>query len=231
VKLKAWLFRAEAPKRGTVIYLHGSADNRASGIGIAEHFVPLGFDFLAYDSRAHGESGGDMCTYGFYEKHDLSRVIDRVESPPVVLLGSSLGAAVALQTAAEDDRIAVVVGVATFSDLRTVAGERAPFFASRRNIEEAIKLAEDAGKFRFDEVSPAAAAPKIRAPVLLVHGEKDQETPPAHSQRVYDALRSPRRLILVPNAAHNNALTPEVWRQIDDWIFAALAKAKEPADK
>ena len=97
---------------------------------------------LAYDSRAHGESGGDACTYGFYEKKDLSRAIDRLGGGPVLAFGISLGAAVALQSAADDPRIARVVAVSAFSDLRTVAAERAPFFASRGNIAEAFRLAE-----------------------------------------------------------------------------------------
>ena len=103
VKLKGWWFHAPA-KRGTVVYLHGVADNRGSSIGFADHFLARGFDVVAYDSRAHGESGGDTCTYGFYEKEDLRRVIDRVAAKPIILIGTSLGAAVALQEAAMEDR-------------------------------------------------------------------------------------------------------------------------------
>ncbi len=73
---------ARGPRHGTVIYLHGITDNRASGIWVAERLVPSGFDVLAYDSRAHGDSTGDVCTYGFHEKRDLSRVIDRLGSGP-----------------------------------------------------------------------------------------------------------------------------------------------------
>ena len=96
IHLRGWLFRTQRARRGLVVYLHGIGDNRASGIGIAQHFNALGFDVLAYDSRAHGESGGDACTYGFYEKKDLSRAIDRLGGGPVLAFGISLGAAVAL---------------------------------------------------------------------------------------------------------------------------------------
>ena len=51
---------------------------------------------VAYDSRGHGESGGAFCTYGFLEKRDLRRVIDIMPPRPVVLIGASLGGAVAL---------------------------------------------------------------------------------------------------------------------------------------
>ena len=63
VKLKGWWFHA-GEKRGTLVYLHGVSDNRGTSVGIADHFLARGFDVVAYDSRAHGESGGDACTYG-----------------------------------------------------------------------------------------------------------------------------------------------------------------------
>jgi alpha-beta hydrolase superfamily lysophospholipase len=153
VKLKGWWFHADA-KRGTVVFLHGVADNRGSAVGIADHFMARGFDVVAYDSRAHGESEGEVCTYGFYEKQDLGRVLDRVATKPIVVMGTSMGAGVALQAAAEEPRIAAVVAVSSFSDLRTAASERAPFFASKGNLAEAFTLADAAGKFRADDVSP-----------------------------------------------------------------------------
>ena len=223
VRLEGWRFRAEGPaRRGTVIYLHGAGSNRGSSLSIADHFAPAGFDVLAYDSRAHGQSEGVACTYGYYEKDDLLRVIDGALARPIILIGTSLGAAVALQAAANTQKVGAVISIATFSDLRTVARERAPFFASQRNIEDAFKLAEAEAKFHVDEASPLAAAPGISAPVLIIHGASDDETRPAHSQRVYDALRGPRRLIFVPGAGHNNALNDTVWRQIDEWLGATL---------
>jgi alpha-beta hydrolase superfamily lysophospholipase len=224
VRLKGWWFHGEGSRRGTVIYLHGVADNRGSSVGVAEHFVPRGFDVLAYDSRAHGQSEGEACTYGFYEKQDLARVLDRVETRPVVILGTSLGGAVALQAAAEDRRIAGVVAVAAFSDLRTVASERAPFFASKANIAEALRLAEQGGHFRVDEVSPVAAAARIQVPALIIHGDHDRETPAAHSLRIFAALHEPKRLILVPGRGHGDSLTADTWRAIDAWLDGALSQ-------
>jgi len=228
VRLKGWWFKTAGPRRGAIVYLHGVADNRGSGASIADHFVPRGFDVVAYDSRAHGESEGDACTYGYYEKLDLGRVLDQIAIPgPVVLLGTSLGAAVALQAAAQDARVTVVVTVATFSDLRTVAFERAPFFASKGNIEGAFAIAEELAKFKVDEVSPVLAAAKIKIPVLLLHGEADKETPSAHSGRVHAALAGPKQLILVPHAGHNDSINGSTWPAIDAWIEKWIG-AKKP---
>jgi hypothetical protein len=223
VHLKGWRFPGEGPvRRGTVVYLHGIGDSRRSSVYIADHFVPAGFDVLAYDSRAHGESGGEACTFGIYEKEDLARVLATIQARPIVLLGSSLGAAVALQAAAQSPDVAAVISVSVFSDLRTVAHDRAPFFASQGQIRDAFAIAERDGRFRVDEASPVAAAPHIKVPVLIIHGAKDDETRPAHSQRVYDALRAPKQLILVPGVGHNNVVDRKVWGQIDEWLHRML---------
>jgi pimeloyl-ACP methyl ester carboxylesterase len=225
VTLKGWRCSASAPPRGTIVYLHGVADNRVSATGVIERFLARGFDVVAYDSRAHGASGGDICTYGFFEKQDLHHVIDSLDAGPVVLIGTSLGAAVALQEAADDRRVLAVVAAETFSDLRTVARERAPFFFTPSVIADAFSLAERNGRFVVDAVSPVAAASRITVPVLLLHGSADRDTPPAHSQRVFEALHGPRQFIRVPGAHHNESLRPSVWHQVEIWIDEALTPA------
>jgi pimeloyl-ACP methyl ester carboxylesterase len=220
IKLEGWRFAAARARRGTVIFLHGLSANRAGGIPIADHFTAQGFDVIAYDGRAHGDSGGEACTYGFYEKLDLKQVIDRLTPGPVIVFGWSLGAGIALQEAADDDRVGLVVAVAPISDLRTAAAERAPFFASRGNVDEALRLAEQEGRFRVDEVSPMQAAARVRAAVLLIHGAADHETPPAHSERVYAHLAGPKKLMLVPAAGHNDVMTPQAWREVDEFVAA-----------
>ena len=137
---------------------------------------------------------------------------------PILLVGTSLGAAVALQEAAQDIRVTAVVAAETFSDLRTVATERAPFFFTSGVIERALLLAEQQGRFQVDAVSPVLAAAEIKIPVLLIHGTADSETPPEHSRRVLAALAGPKHLILVPGARHNEALSGEVWDEVDHWL-------------
>lgn len=222
IELQGWHGKAAGAPRGTVIYLHGLADNRVGGAGVLERFQKRGFDVIAYDSRAHGASGGDACTYGYFEKQDLRKVLDEVRSGPVVLIGSSLGGAVALQLAADEPRISAVVAAETFSDFRTVAIERAPFFFNSSSIEHSIVKAEQKGSFRIDAVSPADAARDITIPVLVIHGADDVDTPPDHSRRIFESLAGPKRLILVPGAGHNESLQGDVWSEIESWVDTVL---------
>lgn len=102
---------------------------------------------------------------------------------------------------------------------RWVATDRAPFFLPGPILGKAFRVAEQRGGFSVDAVSPADAAARIRVPVLVIHGAEDDETRPVHSQRVYDALAGPRRLILIDDAGHNESLSGSaIWTEIDSWI-------------
>ena len=216
--LSGWHCRTGRPAKATIVYLHGVAANKDSGEGVINRFLGQGYDVIVYDSRAHGESEGDRCTYGYFEKQDLQRVLDQSHSENVVLIGHSLGAAVALQAAALDRRVRAVVAASSFSDLRTIATERAPFVFVGSVLTAAFERAERDGEFKVDQVSPVRVAAEIRVPVLVIHGALDTETPPAHSQRVYAALAGPKRLLILPNAAHNDALNGQAWSAIEQWL-------------
>jgi pimeloyl-ACP methyl ester carboxylesterase len=222
VALQGWRGKCAGKRRGTLVYLHGVSDNRMSSAGVLERFCKLGYDVISYDSRAHGASGGDACTYGFYEKRDLARILDTLAPGPVVLIGSSLGGAVALQLAAIDKRIAAVVAAESFSDFRTVATERAPWFFTTSTIKSAFQHAEKEGRFSIDAVSPVLAAGEITTPVLLIHGEMDIATPPEHARRLYAALSGPKKLILLPGVGHNQWYHGEIWNEIEQWINTAI---------
>ncbi len=218
VTLKGWFFPASGTARGiTVVYLHGSADNRESGNWIAERLVPKGFDVLAYDGRAHGDSTGNACTYGVLEKQDLQRVLDQLNVRRAILVGGSLGAAVALQAAADDARVIAVVAASTFSDLGSIARDRAPITMRDSQIRGAFSLVEAQAGFRVADASPVRAASRIKVPVLLIHGADDIETSAEHSKRVYEALAGPKTLRIVEKAGHNGPLTM-VWGEVERWI-------------
>jgi alpha-beta hydrolase superfamily lysophospholipase len=130
VNLKGWRCQTRAPRRGTIVWLHGVADNHGSAAGLVDRFLPRGFDLVAYDSRAHGESDGEVCTYGFFEKQDLARVVDAIAEGPIILIGDSLGGAVALQEAAQDPRIHVPVLIHGGADVDTPPDHSRRIFAA-----------------------------------------------------------------------------------------------------
>ncbi|HEX9291824.1 MAG TPA: alpha/beta fold hydrolase [Anaeromyxobacteraceae bacterium] len=218
VTLRGWLFRTPAARKGTVVFLHGAAHNRAAGLPVYQHLVPLGWDVLAYDNRGQGDSGGDAMTYGYFEKKDVVRALDFLGADHVILVGVSGGGAVALQAAADDPRIAGVVAVGTFTDLWSIARERMPWWAGDRGLAEGLALAERRGRFRVSAVSPLQAARRVHVPVLILHGEKDEWVSPEHARRLYEALAGPKQLFIIPGSKHVPEPTPELWSVVDRWL-------------
>jgi pimeloyl-ACP methyl ester carboxylesterase len=127
LSLSAWLVAQPKRARGTVLYLHGVGDCKTAGIMLTKLLFEQGYNVYLYDSRRHGESQGSYCTYGYYEKFDVSTAInylnDRLGKKfgPVAVFGTSMGAAVAIQAAAIDTRIKGVIAEASFTDLRTIS--------------------------------------------------------------------------------------------------------------
>src|SRR5439155_18620469 len=84
----------------------GRGHAKVGAIAWAPTLHALGWNILAIDLRAHGESGGVHCTAGYWERHDVSQVINQLraaherETATLVIFGVSLGAAVAVATTA-----------------------------------------------------------------------------------------------------------------------------------
>jgi pimeloyl-ACP methyl ester carboxylesterase len=175
-----WIPQAKADGR-TVILLHGYADAKVGAIAWAPAWHKLGWNILAIDLRAHGESGGDYCTGGYFERDDVSQVIDQLrarrpnETRRLAIFGVSFGAAVAVATAALRDDVDALVLDSPASDF-CVAGalqmERlgAPVGLLRAL---AVRLAQSMTGANYDAVRLVDLLPTLRCPVLVIAPELD----------------------------------------------------------
>src|SRR5712691_11837942 len=136
VELRGWLVRPPRHNGDWVLLFHAVADNRIGVIVQSEFLLRAGYSVVLMDARAHGASDGPIATYGWLERNDTRAIIDTLISsevhvhesiqwhgpppPPFHLfaLGESMGAGIALQSAAVDPRIEAVVAEASFSSLR-----------------------------------------------------------------------------------------------------------------
>ena len=126
--LRGWYVVPEHSNGAAVILLHGVTDNRLGMAGYGEFLLQHGYSILLPDARRHGESGGDLATYGLNEAKDVHGWIDwlyRVHSPSCLYgLGESMGAAIVLQFLKYESRFCAVVAESSFSDFRQAALDR-----------------------------------------------------------------------------------------------------------
>ena len=212
VRLSGWFIPSKRKPRGTVIYLHGVGDCKTAGVALARVLHQKGFHVLLYDSREHGESDGNYCTYGFYEKHDVSTAIDflkkkRVKTGSIGIFGTSMGAAVAIQAAAVDNRIKAVAAEASFTDLRTISVDyqrrivKLPWHFLR-NV--AMSRSQKIAHFKARDVSPITDVRKLSIPILFIHGMDDRLINYEYSKTLYHHAQEPKDLFLVPGASHQD---------------------------
>jgi len=71
IRLSGWWIPCPASAGRCAILLHGYADAKVGGIAWAPLFISLGYNVLAIDLRAHGDSGGRYSTGGYFERDDL----------------------------------------------------------------------------------------------------------------------------------------------------------------
>lgn len=124
VELRGWKVRPPLPTGDWVLLFHGIGDNRTGAVGHAEFLLRHGYSVVIMDLRAQGESGGDMATYGWKEHWDTVGITGSLYASEKVrhlfALGVSLGAAIALQSAAVEPHIEAVAAEAPFANLREV---------------------------------------------------------------------------------------------------------------
>jgi len=243
ILLRGWIVRPQHPNGSWVLLFHGVADNRIGVVSQSEFLLRAGYSVVMMDARAHGASEGTIATYGWLERNDTRAIIDALlhsESSTsfshVFALGESMGAGIALQSAAADPRIEAVVAEASFANLREASYDyaglrRSPLFGMtvfRPFSWTLLYRGEELTGFPIAEVSPEKAVASRPFPVLLICDEKDEALPCRHTRRIYAAARGPKQLWEVPGAFHTAALgfqPAEFHRRVLEF-FANVAQSK-----
>ncbi len=214
VELKGWFVKSQISSvKGTVVLLHGIGNTKYAMLPLAKSLTAKGFNCVLYDSRANGESGGINCTFGFYEKRDLSIVLDtllkRYQSVmPFGVYGNSLGAAVAIQSMANDNRLHCGVVESPFATLREIVHEyfyRMSYLPINSIPDAALLRSEKIASFTVDSVRPEESAKSITRPVMVVHGNMDAHINWKYGRRVFDNIKSSqKKWVLISDGTHNN---------------------------
>jgi fermentation-respiration switch protein FrsA (DUF1100 family) len=202
--LKAWYFDEASDSNKSVILFHGLGDNRKGMIGYVQLFLRHGYNVLTPDWRAHGESGGDLATYGIKEKSDVTSWINwlqnSTDSEKYYALGESYGAAILLQSLQNENRISAVAAECSFATFREAAYDRGgqligtTDFAGRTIFFPAIQAAFWTASWKYNldlnQISPLKTLAATKTPVLLIHGDMDNNIPVRHSHLIYNSLKN-----------------------------------------
>ncbi|HEY2588285.1 MAG TPA: alpha/beta hydrolase [Tepidisphaeraceae bacterium] len=181
LKIAAWWIPHDRAEGRCAVLIHGYADAKVGAIAWAPVWHSLGFNLLVVDLRAHGESGGSVCTAGFRERHDLAQVINELrtlrpdQTRQIVLVGISLGAAVAAAAAMETSDVSAVVMESPYADFsRAAMAHMDRQGAPGRPLQRAaIRLAEWLTRADYDAVRPSELVARVPCPVLIIESGND----------------------------------------------------------
>jgi fermentation-respiration switch protein FrsA (DUF1100 family) len=193
--LHGWFFRTARPEpRGTVFVLHGNAENLSTHVNSVLWLVKEGFDLFIFDYRGYGRSEGSPGIKGVHVDAEAALetllAMQRVKDGKIVVLGQSIGGAIAVYTAANSshkDRIASLVIESAFSSYRLIAREKLGQFFLTWPLQYPLS-------FLFtDAYSPVRWIKQVSPiPILILHGEQDPIVPLHHGQLLYDAAAQPK---------------------------------------
>jgi len=217
--LQAWELHPEDANGDVVILLHGLRGNRLEMVNYADILLDHGYSVLMPDARAHGDSGGNLATYGLIERDDIRLwfqwLLANRHPRCVYGFGESMGAAQLLQALESEPGFCAVAAECPFSRFRDSAydwmGE--PFHVGpwlgqsvlRPVVESASIYARARYGFNMDRIAPEDAVAATHVPVLLIHGQSDTTIPVRHSREIA-ARNSGVVLWEIPDTGHSNAI-------------------------
>jgi uncharacterized protein len=191
-RLHGWWVRARTEWLGHLLLCHGNAGNVGDRVHHAALLTAAGFDVLLFDYRGYGRSSGRPSEEGTYSDGRAALACLReqpdVDPSRVFYLGESLGGAIALQLAIEHPPAGLVL-LSSFTGLREM------------------------GRLHYPLV-PAALVPdvypslrrirQLDAPLLVLHGERDDIVPLSHGRALFEAAPGQKRMHVFPGLGHND---------------------------
>ncbi len=209
VRLHGWYAGRPNP-RAVILFNHGNAGNVTNRAGILHALSErVGASVLVYDYRGYGRSDGKPNEQGLYADARAARawLAERagVEFGDIVLMGESLGAAVAVELAASDGCRALVLESA-FTSAPDMASLLFPLIPARLLMRN-----------RFDSIGKIG---RYTGPMLQSHGTCDTIVPFVQGERLFKAAENarPKRFMSLPGFDHNDSRPTSYYAAVQEFL-------------
>lgn len=207
-QIHGWYCPAENSK-AVVLYCHGNGGNlsgRASTLQFLQEKMSV--SVLIFDYRGYGRSEGKATVSGAIADAAVARTelakLANVNESDIVLMGRSLGGALAIQLAADASPRGLIVE-SSFSSLREVAAEHFP------------KLAWLVAK---NKLNSAQAITEVHCPLLQCHGDADRVISYESGRKLFAAAKHPKHFVTLPEIGHNDRPTRAYYGAMSDYLNA-----------
>jgi len=217
------------------ILCHGMESNKESEkiVALSQALAERGVAALRFDFSYAGESTGrfEEITYSG-EVEDLKAAFNfmsQLGAKKIALFGSSMGGTVSLLFSAEQTPTALVTLAAPLHPQRMTDS-----LLSREEVKQwrlvgyltyhgrrlNSSLLDDLGKINVTE-----AARKIRCPLLVIHGDRDETVPVEEAYELYGLIPNLKRLCILQGGDHrfsNPSLLKKALQESCEWLTQHL---------
>jgi hypothetical protein len=178
--------------RPVIAYLHGNGGHIGYRAERLRWFARNGYGVLMAEYRGYGGNPGTPTERGLIA--DGAAALDFVGGEGIapnrlVIYGESLGSGVAVALAA-GRRVASLILEAPFTSVAEVAQHHYSFIPASTLVRD-----------RFDSLAKIG---QVRAPILVLHGERDRVVPLRFGRALFDAAPEPKELWLAREAGHED---------------------------
>jgi len=190
-KLHAWWIERPGARVAT-LFLHGNAGNLTHRAARGLEIAAAGSSVLLLDYRGYGRSEGRPTEKGLYADAEAAyeHLIQAGHRPErIVVHGESLGTAVAVDLASLRPCGGLILE-APFTSARDVAGRVLPVL----------------GPLAVWSYNSKRKIGQVRAPILILHGDRDEVIPFDLGRALFDAAPEPKSFWALSGAGHNNLL-------------------------
>ena len=214
LEISGWFIRPRSVEKSdrTIIICHGWGANKSDVFSSTMYLLKKGFNLLYFDFRNHGKSGGSVSSIGKLESLDLTAAVEYLKkekpefSEKIGVYGISMGASVAILTAAQDERISALVVDSPFSSFNYIVVRYAKLFYKIPKypltpitfLFTKVRLG-----FNSDDFSAVRYVNKISPrPIFFIHGANDERIPVKEGKKLYNIAGEPKEFWEASGADH-----------------------------
>lgn len=214
-----------------VIYLHGNSSSRLESLPCIEVLLPLNITLFCFDFSGCGLSEGEYISLGYFERDDVSAIINYLRNTNKVstigLWGRSMGAVTSIMHSIRDPSIGGMVLDSPFMSLKVLAEElcRSHTKIPKTILDAALKMIRKTilQKAGFDilELEPIKYVKNAYIPAFFIAGKDDIFIKPNHSQQLCQNYAGDKNIVLV-EGDHNDDRPEYIMNSIAIFFYNSL---------